>query len=61
MIYVSKKYANKVSEILAFHTAEFDAMINKYKDEPTIPHTVYLEWLLEYLPGKIHIRSIGKY
>ncbi len=58
LIYVSEKIRDDVSRLLAYNKKTFDEFL-KNSDNTTVNHEIYIDLLLKWFPGMIHIRSIG--
>lgn len=50
--------AEKIQKIVDTHREQFSTFVAEYKDS-FVPHTVYIDWLLTWFPGKVRVRSIG--
>lgn len=57
-IFVEPEHKISVQNLLQYHAKIFDRFLEKYKEKDFIPHDVYIDWLLSWFPGKIHVRSI---
>lgn len=55
---ISKQYFEETQKLLDYHRQIFEDFLNAHKNSVTIPHDIYIEWLLKWFPGMIHIRSL---
>lgn len=49
----------RIKELIAYHRKAFLYFLKEYRDQ-CVPHDLYLQWLLTWFPGEIHVRSLGK-
>ncbi|MBI4016590.1 MAG: hypothetical protein HY363_02755 [Candidatus Aenigmarchaeota archaeon] len=57
-VFISKKHFEETKELLAFYNPIFSDFLRSNKNAVTIPHDIYIDWLLKWFPGMIHIRSL---
>jgi len=59
-LYIDPKHPmlEAIKSLLKEHHTEGDKFIAKYKDKVYVPHSLYVEWLMKWFPGRIHIRSL---
>ncbi len=53
----NKELIENVKGVVKTHKEQFAKFVEKYK-ETCVPHAVYVEWLMKWYPGKVHLRSI---
>jgi hypothetical protein len=51
--------AEKAKEMLAEFDSLFNDFIIEQADPVSVPHTIYVDWLLKWFPGKIRIRTLS--
>ena len=57
-LYVNEEMKKLVEPILSEFKKLGDEFVSEYRERSSVPHSVYIEWLLKWFPGRIHIRSL---
>ena len=57
-VYVTEGIQKEVKNILDHYSTIFDKFLDENKNKLFISHDIYIDWLLSWFPGKIHIRSL---
>lgn len=57
-VLVPKEMEQKVKDIFSYYRPIFDEFVAECKDETLVPHDIYIEWLIKWFPGKVHVKSI---
>lgn len=47
----------EIYNLLSYHHEIFDKFLDNYKDK-CVPHEIYMDWLMKWFPGKIHLQSL---
>ncbi|MBI4147834.1 hypothetical protein HY490_00935 [Candidatus Woesearchaeota archaeon] len=57
-VFVSTQYVDGVQRLLDQYRQIFSEFLDAHKNSVTIPHDIYIDWLLQWFPGMVHIRSL---